>query len=283
MSKWNEFIDLSKKCQKHLIGRSYLHKHNLCSIAHHSSAIEGSKLTIKESWQLLEHKVFPSNAPYKEESIFMVIDHYNALLYVLEQAKKNLSICLPLLEKINSLVKKRTGEEGFCPLTGEKYNTASGELRTYFVGIGLIGGGQKVFMHPKAVPDQTNILLGDINSILENSNDVKSANLLAFEAHYKLVSIHPFGDGNGRTSRLLMNYIQAYHNLPMTFVLNEEKDAYFEALEKTDKTKDLNYFYDFMIDSSIKSMGLMNEYIEKTDNQREIKPKNPSIQKTSIK
>jgi len=60
MPKWKEFINLSKKLRGKLIGRCYLNKYNLYSIAHHSSAIEGSKLTFDESWRLLEHKVFPS-------------------------------------------------------------------------------------------------------------------------------------------------------------------------------------------------------------------------------
>ncbi|MCY4560917.1 MAG: Fic family protein [Flavobacteriaceae bacterium] len=188
----------------------------------------------------------------------MVVDHYNALVYTLEQAKMKLPISISLFEKINSFVKKRTGEKGICNITGEYYDTSSGKFRTYFVGIGLPDGGQRIFMDPKAVPQQVKLLLDDLNGRIEDSKDIKSTNLLAFEAHHQLASIHPFGDGNGRTSRLLMNYIQAYHNQPMTFILEKERDAYFKAIEQAYKTKDLNYFYEFMIDTSVKSMSLMN-------------------------
>ncbi len=45
--------------------------------------------------------------------------------------------------------------------------------------------------------------------------------VLTFEAHQRLVSIHPFNDGNGRTSRLLMNYVQRYYRQPLTIVFRE--------------------------------------------------------------
>src|SRR5690606_16344396 len=70
--------------------------------------------------------------------------------------------------------------------------------------------------------------------------------LLSFGAHFDLVSIHPFYDGNGRTARLLMNYIQAYFSLPVSIVFSEDKADYFEALERTREKEDLSFFRDFM-------------------------------------
>jgi Fic family protein len=48
---------------------------------------------------------------------------------------------------------------------------------------------------------------------------------LAFEAHQRLVSIHPFNDCNGRTSRLLMNYVQRYYGQPLTIVFRKDRQA----------------------------------------------------------
>ena len=70
--------------------------------------------------------------------------------------------------------------------------------------------------------------------------------LLSFDAHFDLVSIHPFYDGNGRTSRLFMNFIQAYFNLPLALVFKEDKAEYFEALEATRDHEDLSFFRNFM-------------------------------------
>ena len=69
---------------------------------------------------------------------------------------------------------------------------------------------------------------------------------LAFEAHQRLVSIHPFNDGNGRTSRLLMNYVQRYHGQPLTIVFREDRQAYFAALEESRVANDLTVFLNFM-------------------------------------
>ena len=69
---------------------------------------------------------------------------------------------------------------------------------------------------------------------------------LAFKAHQRLVSIHPFNDGNGRTSRLLMNYVQRSYGQPLTIVFREDRQAYFEALEQSRVAQDLTAFIDFM-------------------------------------
>ena len=69
---------------------------------------------------------------------------------------------------------------------------------------------------------------------------------LAFDAHFELVSIHPFYDGNGWTSRLLMNFIQQYFGLPLTIVFSEDKAEYFDALEAARDKEDQAIFRKFM-------------------------------------
>ena len=64
--------------------------------------------------------------------------------------------------------------------------------------------------------------------------------------HYQFESIHPFYDGNGRTSRLLMNYLQVYFGLPMCIVFKEDKAADFEALQQTRLKEDIAVFSNFM-------------------------------------
>jgi Fic family protein len=79
-------------------------------------------------------------------------------------------------------------------------------------------------------------------------------------AHYQLVSIHPFADGNGRSSRLLMNYIQAYHSEPLTVVFKQDKLDYYNALQSTRQTNNIEVFFEFMFDQAAKyfSVGLAN-------------------------
>lgn len=69
---------------------------------------------------------------------------------------------------------------------------------------------------------------------------------LSFSAHFDLVTIHPFYDGNGRTSRLLMNFLQQYFGLPLAIVFKEDKQEYFDALIATRKQEKMEPFYQFM-------------------------------------
>jgi Fic family protein len=66
-----------------------------------------------------------------------------------------------------------------------------------------------------------------------NSTDARSLHPIKYAAlaHFKLVSIHPFTDGNGRTSRLLMNLILMRAKYPLVIIDKEEKSPYFQALE----------------------------------------------------
>ncbi len=69
--------------------------------------------------------------------------------------------------------------------------------------------------------------------------------LLAALLHYRFVRIHPFDDGNGRTARLLMNYVFAKNNLPLVIIKSAEKKDYLAALNRAD-TGDLNAFVEYI-------------------------------------
>jgi Fic family protein len=90
---------------------------------------------------------------------------------------------------------------------------------------------------------------------------------LGFDAHFDLVTIHPFYDGNGRTSRLLMNYIQSYFGLPMGIVFKEDKADYFDALVKAREREDLSIFRQFMMEQYLRFLSSEIDQFGRTQKQ----------------
>lgn len=69
---------------------------------------------------------------------------------------------------------------------------------------------------------------------------------IAAEAHYRLVSIHPFVDGNGRTARLLMNLLLVQEGYPPAIISNSWRDDYLTSLETAQITGNKQLFYDLI-------------------------------------
>ncbi len=91
---------------------------------------------------------------------------------------------------------------------------------------------------------------------IENSRIDKTTNKdlinLSADVHYNFVNIHPFGDGNGRMTRLLMNYIQLYHNQPLIKKFTEDRSEYIDAINETEAKNNLQIFRQFIIKQHIK-------------------------------
>jgi Fic family protein len=207
------------------------------SIVHHSSSIEGSTLTEVETRLLLEEDITPKGKPLMHS--LMVKDHYAALRYVVEAATTEKPISVDFIQQINALVMKNTGSV---------YNTVFGEIdasKGMFRKGNVSAGGSYFPNYDKVVP-YTTALVKRLDENLPRVQGEEGQLKLSFPAHFDLVSIHPFYDGNGRTSRLLMNYIQAYHGLPLAIVFKEDKADYYVALQETRKQEDMQIFYAFM-------------------------------------
>ena len=90
-----------------------------------------------------------------------------------------------------------------------------------------ISGSNVVLPNPGKVPD----LMAEFAHWLKQADGLPAA-ALAAEAHYRLVTIHPFADGNGRTARLLMNMILLLEGYPSAIIRKEDRLKYIGALEK---------------------------------------------------
>ena len=112
-----------------------------------------------------------------------------------------------------------------------------------------------------------------------DASDIVSIYELSFWAHFELVAIHPWVDGNGRTSRLLMNLLQMEYDVLPTKVLKEDKAEYIQALIDTREKEDINIFYNCMaklhcahlkhdIDQFLKSID--TEMVDKQELQKKM-------------
>jgi len=208
-------------------------KFNLYSIVHHSTAIEGSSLSELETSLLLDEGVVSAKRSFHDH--LTVKDHYEALLFTFAQARKKESVTVSLLQEIAGLVMKNTGRE-IKAYGGKDFDESRGELRTISV---TAGAGDASYLKPERVPDAFKSLCTGINTALTRALTVEEQILLSFDAHFNFETIHPFGDGNGRTGRLLMNYIQVYFGLPPAIIRKENKSAYIAALIASREQNDL--------------------------------------------
>ncbi len=214
-------------------------KFNGYLITHHSSSIEGSSLTEVETNLLLDEGITPEGKPLDHS--LMVKDHYSALKFILSEAEQKKPVTPELIKQIASLVNKNTGKITNTVLG--QFDDSKGDYR-----LSSVSAGGHYFISYDKVPGQVLELSNELNKQLENIKKPKDIYTLSFDAHYYLVSIHPFGDGNGRTSRLLMNYIQAYHKQPLSLVFTENKALYIDALKATRSKNDLSHIRTFMND-----------------------------------
>lgn len=212
-------------------------KFNLISISHHSTKIEGSTLTALETQILLDDGLTPKGKPVNDT--LMVTDHYKALHFVIDKSRSKTPVTTELIKEINSYVMKSTG--GI-------YNTILGEVDASkgMFRKGNVTAGSSYFPNYDKVERLTNELVKFIDAGMNDGLSIDEKLNLSFDAHFNLVSIHPFYDGNGRTSRLLMNYIQSFYDLPLAIVNSEDKQEYIQALIDTREKENIEIFRNFM-------------------------------------
>ena len=79
--------------------------------------------------------------------------------------------------------------------------------------------------------------------------------LLSFDAHYHLVTIHPWVDGNGRMARLVMNHLQYEFGLIPTKIRKENKAKYIQSLVDSREEDNLAPFRNFMFEEHIQNLN----------------------------
>ena len=216
-------------------------KFYLYSIITHSTAIEGSTVTEVEAQLLFDEGITSSKRTMLEQQ--MNLDLKVAYDYGREWIKQHEPITTEWLVLLASKVMARTGSE--YHVIGGDFSAAKGELRKLDV---TAGTGGKSYLAYQKVPARLAAFCEELNRRRKaiDPADVAAVYDLSFWAHFELVTIHPWADGNGRTCRLLMNLLQWEFDVLPTKVLKEDKAEYIQALIDTRESEDLNVFLDCM-------------------------------------
>jgi len=216
-------------------------KFYLYSIITHSTAIEGSTVTEVEAQLLFDEGITSSKRTMLEQQ--MNLDLKVAYDYGREWIQQHEPITVDWLILLASKVMARTGSDYHS--IGGDFSAAKGELRKLNV---TAGTGGMSYMSYQKVPARLEAFCKELNKRRKaiNPADVASVYELSFWAHYELVTIHPWADGNGRACRLLMNLLQWEFDVLPTKVLKEDKAEYIQALIDTRNSEDIAVFIDCM-------------------------------------
>ncbi|MDR0413663.1 MAG: Fic family protein [Dysgonamonadaceae bacterium] len=237
MKKTDELIPLIAAYKAAERGQVDRKKFTYYAVTYHSTAIEGSTLTEGQVYNLLDQDMPAGNKSFSEQQ--MVIDHQKALVYTLNRAAEKQPLTEALIREIGGIVLRNTG--GIYNTAAGTFDSTRGEYRLVNVH-----AGARTFPGYDKVPSLMHALVEETNARLAEAHTFQQQCEAAFFAHFRLVSIHPFVDGNGRTSRLLMNYILSYFDLPVFYVFKSSRIRYIRVLETARETNRLSLFYSFL-------------------------------------
>lgn len=175
-----------------------------------SNAIEGNTLTAVETTLVIEQGITVAGKPLRDH--LEAIDHYDAIRYVRELARRATPLTGMDIRSLHRLVVLRSHPD----IAGSYADQGR------YV---LTDTGRHAFPSPAEIPALMDDFLGWLGS-------APDAPATAFTAHRRLVEIHPFNDGNGRTARLLMNLILIRGGYPPVAVRPVDRVAYILALQR---------------------------------------------------
>lgn len=187
-------------------------------MTYNSNAIEGNSLTLKETFLVINEGITVKDKPLKDH--LEAKDHHAALeyLYDLIDKDKRHHISETLIKNLHQIIVQETDKEW------------AGKYRNANV---IIAGAKHTPPDALQVPQKMRDLINWLNSQKKKINIIELAALV----HHKLVYIHPFFDGNGRTARLVMNVLLMQAGYPLVVILKNDRKKYYDVLAKADDGK----------------------------------------------
>lgn len=195
---------------------SRLREHFAIEFTYNSNAIEGNRLTLRETELVVSQGITIKGRSLREH--LEAKDHHEAtqFLYDAADARKSGPVTEVLIRSLHRLVVRETEAE-----TAGSYR--KGSVR--------ITGSAHVPPEGFEVPR----LMREFVTWIQKSRKSLHPVVFASLAHHRLAAIHPFEDGNGRTARLLMNFLLMQSGYPLVVILKNDRKKYYRALEQADR------------------------------------------------
>lgn len=199
-----------------------------------SNRIEGNTLTLQETALVVSEGVTIGGKSMREH--LEAINHAQAVEFIKDIARADIEITERTIKEIHAIILHGIQKE------------QAGKYRNVPV---MIVGSRHIPPQPYLIDVQMEAFITEYNRMrAEQIHPV----IIAAYLHDELVKIHPFVDGNGRTSRLLMNLYLLSHGYTITILKsdNEAKQAYFQALEISHTENNPEQFY-VLVANAVKS------------------------------
>jgi len=181
---------------------------------YNSNSIEGNSLSLAETRVVIEDGMTIGGKSLREH--FEAVNHDKAISYLEELVGQDYTIRPIDILNLHNLVMKNIDDQ------------FSGRLRN---GMVRIVGANFTPPSPEKVSDLLDTLISNINT----NTDHLEIPLLASYFHHRLVWIHPFFDGNGRTGRLAMNLLLMKYGFPPAIILKNDRKKYYSALNQANR------------------------------------------------
>ena len=218
-------------------------------MTYNSNAIEGNSLTLKETHLVINEGITIKGKPLKDH--IEAKSHKEALDYLYELVSKKEKAVLSemLIRLFHQIVTEDIDKEW------------AGKYRNSLV---MIEGTD--YKPPEAI-DVPKKMANLINWVRSNKNKLHPVELAAI-IHYKLAAIHPFFDGNGRTTRLAMNVVLMQPGYPLAIILKNDRKRYYNVLSKADKG-DLIPFIRFVAQAVERSLDIYLKILTPKEKKKE--------------
>lgn len=230
LTTWNSRLPLPEPLQNRL-DRKFSLEFN-----YNTNRIEGNQLTYGQTELLLLFGKVVNEANMRD--LEEMKSHDVALKMMMSEAKEEKPLTEVFIRQLHQVMFREDYEERRTAPDGSvySYTVHVGRYKTRGNSVRTRTGAYFEYASKEETPGLMFDLVRWYNE--EAEKGTMSPIELAALFHYRYIRIHPFGDGNGRVSRLLMNYILLRHRYPMIVVRHKEKDHYLDALGKSDALTD---------------------------------------------